>query len=461
MKKSKNISLRTKPKKFSYALLIAIFSSIIALTSEAWLVLTWIALIYFAIRYYPVSKNTYNELFSDHPSMQSEPQYSKKQKNEFKGILASKDNLIQDLSDKVNDLEIQNDTLSRKLKTMSTPDENLSTIFPFNDIQEIHPSHELNTQLSMLKMDEKDIDGVKSLIRESIIESKRNHANQERQILRLFNVECNLIFSNLNHKNAEASHQKVIRSYEQLNKLFIVDNVMLNRKLLKNKLDQLNVIVQYEIALNQEAEIRKEERARIAEEQNAERELNVELKKLDKESLQFNRESDKLLKYMQKAKDDIERNIYASKIQELDEKIKQLQDNKVSVSKRLENTRAGYVYIISNIGSLGEDVYKIGVTRRLEPLDRIKELSSASVPFDFDVHAIIFSEDAPKLENTLHKHFREYELNKINPRKEFFKVDLEEIKEVVIQEHNDTVRFEMDPEAFQFRESQKLIAQAV
>ena len=91
------------------------------------------------------------------------------------------------------------------------------------------------------------------------------------------------------------------------------------------------------------------------------------------------------------------------KIKELEEKIKVLEKDKQNVLERETNTRAGYVYIISNIGSFGKDVYKIGMTRRLEPMDRISELSSASVPFPFDVHALIFSEDAPALENTLHK----------------------------------------------------------
>ena len=89
------------------------------------------------------------------------------------------------------------------------------------------------------------------------------------------------------------------------------------------------------------------------------------------------------------------------------------------------------MYVISNIGSFGEGIYKIGLTRRLEPYDRVKELGDASVPFEFDVHAMIFSDDAPALENTLHRHFRDRELNKVNHRKEFFRVDIDEIEEVV------------------------------
>lgn len=152
----------------------------------------------------------------------------------------------------------------------------------------------------------------------------------------------------------------------------------------------------------------------------------------------------------------LKKNIYADKIKELEEKIKVLEKDKQNVLERETNTRAGYVYIISNIGSFGKDVYKIGMTRRLEPMDRISELSSASVPFPFDVHALIFSEDAPALENTLHKYFKKQEVNKVNQRKEFFKVNLEEIKELVHKEYNNTVHFTDLAAAEQYFESLKI-----
>lgn len=330
-------------------------------------------------------------------------------------------------------------------------------IMPFSDYEEIPSSHELKTQLSLLKLKEKEIEDVFSLINEEDIVNKREHKSQQRQILRNFNVECDFIFSKMTHKNIENSHNKLIKTFEQLNKLFEVDNVQINKEILLNKLDQLSLIAQYNIALEQEKQIRKEERERIAEEQKAEKELNNALTKLQKEENQFKNETEKLTKYMQDTNSDVEKEIYADKIKHLQEQLKALQDDKVNINKRLENTRAGYVYIISNVGSFGENIYKIGVTRRLEPRDRIKELSSASVPFEFDIHAIIFSDDAPKLENTLHKHFKEQEVNKVNPRKEFFNVSLEEIKDIVLKEHNDTVRFEMEADAYQYRESIKLI----
>ena len=136
-------------------------------------------------------------------------------------------------------------------------------------------------------------------------------------------------------------------------------------------------------------------------------------------------------------------------VQQLSEIEKSLQE----VDYRQANQKAGYVYIISNIGAFGENVYKIGMTRRLEPMDRIDELGDASVPFNFDVHAMIFTEDAPKLEAALHQAFSDKKLNFINTRREFFKVSLDEIKAVVKQNFDKTVEFVDIAPAEQYRQS--------
>lgn len=127
-----------------------------------------------------------------------------------------------------------------------------------------------------------------------------------------------------------------------------------------------------------------------------------------------------------------------------------------NIDYRRANERAGYVYIISNIGSFGEGIYKIGMTRRLEPTDRIDELGSASVPFKFDIHALIFSADAPSLETALHQAFADYRVNKVNNRKEFYKIPLKEIEKLVKQYHDKTVTFEYVAPAEQYRETLKI-----
>lgn len=126
------------------------------------------------------------------------------------------------------------------------------------------------------------------------------------------------------------------------------------------------------------------------------------------------------------------------------------------VDYREANQKAGFVYVISDIGSFGEGVYKIGMTRRLEPMDRIRELGDASVPFNFDVHALIFCDDAPKLEAALHRAFEDRKVNIVNQRREFFRVSLDEIEEVVKANYDKTVEFHSVPDAEQYRTSEKL-----
>lgn len=199
----------------------------------------------------------------------------------------------------------------------------------------------------------------------------------------------------------------------------------------------------------------------MLEEEKARREIEREKAKLEKEEIQFKNEVDKLMKYLSKANDDVEKQLYVDKIHELEEKLRLLEKDKENILEREQNTRAGFVYIISNIGSFGEDIYKIGMTRRLEPMDRVKELGDASVPFEFDVHAMIFSEDAPALETILHNTFKEHQVNLVNPRKEFYKVSLSEIEKVVKENYNATVTFTQVAEAAQYRESVRLRNQLV
>ncbi|HGA1361449.1 TPA: DUF4041 domain-containing protein, partial [Streptococcus suis] len=286
--------------------------------------------------------------------------------------------------------------------------------------------------------------------------TKANLNKQSRQLLRAFNAESDYYVSNITAKNVDSYRNKLAKSFENLNALFAVDGVKISHELLTLKLKQLDVMYKYQKQLEVERELLKAQKEEIREQQKVEKEIQQAKAKLEKEERQFQNEMSKLLKYLNSANNEVEQNIYADKIKELEDKIKELEKDKEDVLKRESNTRAGFVYIISNIGSFGQNVYKIGMTRRLEPMDRINELSSASVPFPFDVHALIFSEDAPALENTLHNYFRDKEVNKVNPRKEFFKVDLQEIKELVHKEYNNTVHFTDLAVAEQYYESIKL-----
>lgn len=190
---------------------------------------------------------------------------------------------------------------------------------------------------------------------------------------------------------------KIAKSFESLNKIFSVDGISMNNTLLELKLDVLNLAYTFELKREQEKEQQKAIKEQMVEEEKVRREIERQKQKIEKDQAQFNNEITKLMSYIQKTQSDVEKQLYVDKIKELESKLSELEKEKENVLDREANARAGFVYVISNIGSFGDDVYKIGMTRRLEPMDRIKELSSASVPFEFDVHAMIFSENAQSL----------------------------------------------------------------
>lgn len=144
------------------------------------------------------------------------------------------------------------------------------------------------------------------------------------------------------------------------------------------------------------------------------------------------------------------------KLDEMQTQVSKIDKNLADIDYREANQRVGYVYVISNIGSFGENIYKIGMTRRLNPQERVDELGNASVPFNFDVHAMIFSKDAPALENALHHAFDDKKVNMVNKRREFFNVSLDEIEKVVKENFDGSVEFEKTALAEQYRESLKI-----
>ena len=193
--------------------------------------------------------------------------------------------------------------------------------------------------------------------------------------------------------------------------------------------------------------------------QNQLRELKM------KQEMAEEQEKAALEKAMQDAQKEMEETLNKEKSQheeqlaELQQKWEEAEERNQRAKSMAQQTKRGHVYVISNIGSFGENIYKIGMTRRLDPMDRVKELGDASVPFEFDVHAIIFSDDAPTLETKLHHAFDEKRVNKINRRKEFFKTSLTSIKELTDTEELDC-HWTIKARAEQYKESVALENQA-
>lgn len=286
--------------------------------------------------------------------------------------------------------------------------------------------------------------------------SKKGKLMQERngkQLVRNFLSETDETIKTLTHANYESKLKKVTVSFNQLNKLNKDVSVEISPRMKELIIKKLELVLEYKELLQEEKEIAAEEKRILREQQKLEKELEKKRKELEKEIKHFNKEKTRLLKELESSIDELEIERIKSELSKIDDSLGVLSDENEELENRLNNTRAGYVYVISNIGSFGEDVYKIGVTRRQDPLERVRELSDASVPFKFDVHALIFAEDAFELENQLHKKFRNKNVNAVNKRKEFFNVHLDEIKDVVQNHYFKPVNFTDIPEAIEYRES--------
>lgn len=201
----------------------------------------------------------------------------------------------------------------------------------------------------------------------------------------------------------------------------------------------------------QEKEEQRRIREQIHEEEKARREIERALKEAAKEEETLHKAMEKARAQVAKATEE-QRAEMEAKLAELEIKLQEAEARNQRALSMAQQTKAGHVYVISNVGSFGEDVYKVGMTRRLEPLDRVKELGDASVPFAFDVHAMIWCDDAPALEHTLHKRFVQAQVNKVNPRKEFFRLPLKELRQVV-EEHDIDASWTMTAKAAEYRES--------
>jgi hypothetical protein len=204
----------------------------------------------------------------------------------------------------------------------------------------------------------------------------------------------------------------------------------------------------------QEQEEQRQIREQIREEEKARREYDKAIKEAEKEEQTLKRLIEKAQSQVDRANEE-QKLQFQMQLEELKGKLELAEEKNQRAISMAQQTRTGNVYVISNVGSFGEDVYKIGMTRRLEPLDRVRELGDASVPFEFDVHAMIYSEDAPALERQLHKRFLKSQLNKINPRKEFFRLGITDIKNY-LESVDINCKWTLAAEAKQYRETLKL-----
>lgn len=210
---------------------------------------------------------------------------------------------------------------------------------------------------------------------------------------------------------------------------------------------EYNYYVKKEQAKQEQMALREQMRNEAAERKA----LEAEKKKIEKEEQKFKAEIDKISELMAKTENDSEMEKLRLRILQLEGQLVEVAEKKHEITN-LQNGKAGTVYVISNLGSFGENVFKIGMTRRLEPLDRVNELGDASVPFKFDVHSLIFSKDAVNLENKMHTILNDRRVNKVNLRKEFFNISIDELEKIV-NDIEPTAEFNKTMIAEEFKQS--------
>jgi hypothetical protein len=274
--------------------------------------------------------------------------------------------------------------------------------------------------------------------------------------LRSFNSESEYCVENVKFSNLEKMDERIRRSFETCNRLLKSVEAWWTDIVLERKLQELYLAHEFQVKRQEEKEAARQAREDQREQEKLEREIRDSRAKIEKERRHFTAAIQKLQQRLAAGIDPQELKDLQARIDEITSQNSQLDEEERQLDYREQNARAGYVYVISNIGAFGEGVFKIGMTRRLEPMDRIDELGDASVPFRFDVHALVFSDNAPALEAKLHTHFAAGRLNKVNDRKEFFRADLKVIESLIRANYDSVVEVVHAAPAEQYRESIRL-----
>jgi predicted nuclease with TOPRIM domain len=270
-------------------------------------------------------------------------------------------------------------------------------------------------------------------------------------MLRAFNGEADAAVAKVTWNNVTRMEERIRGAYSAINSLGAVQQIQVTPQYLDLALAELRLTYEEERKKREEQEEQRQIRERMREEERAQREYERAQQEAATEQQRYE-------KALAQARAEVEQATGAEiesarqKVQELEQKLSEAQAKMQRALSMAQQTKSGHVYIISNIGSFGDTVFKIGLTRRLEPLDRVHELGDAAVPFQFDVHAMIYSEDSPALEAAFHKRFHDRRVNLVNMRKEYFTATLPEIEEFV-RSQGVTVEFTKLAEAREFRET--------
>lgn len=258
-------------------------------------------------------------------------------------------------------------------------------------------------------------------------EGERMIKQTEKLILRAFNAESEAAVANVTWNNYNVMQTRIEKAFDALNKLGTTLQITLSADYKQLRLEELRLVFEAAEKKQQEREEQRRQRVEEREEERVQRELQREQDEAAKDETKYQKMLEKAQQELETARE-AERESMMTRIRELEAQVATAHDRKERAIAQAQLTKVGHVYIISNIGAFGEGVVKIGLTRRLDPEERVRELGDASVPFPYDVHAMIYSENAPELEAQLQNHFWDRRLNWANDRKEFFRAKLDEVQ---------------------------------
>ncbi|MFI2489582.1 DUF4041 domain-containing protein [Promicromonospora kroppenstedtii] len=276
-------------------------------------------------------------------------------------------------------------------------------------------------------------------------EGKRMVSQTSKLMLRAYNGEADALLRGMRPYRLDASLDRLNKSFSMIAKLGASMQISIDSEYHRLRVEELRLTADFLAKNADEKEREKEERARLREERKVEQQLQREKEKLEKERQHYENARAALL-----SKGDVEG--AARLAEQIEDVARKIED----VDYRAANHRAGYVYVISNLGAFGEHMIKIGMTRRLDPMDRVRELGDASVPFNFDVHSLFFANDAVGIEAEMHRRLGDRRVNRVNMRREFFYATPQEALEQLRDLAGDVLQFEEIPEAIEFRQSQTL-----
>jgi hypothetical protein len=309
----------------------------------------------------------------------------------------------------------------------------------------------LKEQKSLIKEKDAIICNTEWTVEGSKVKGRQMTNRSMKLMLRAFNGECDATVLKVKWNNIIKMEERIKKAFETINKLGEPNRIYITDSYLDLKIKELHLAHEYQEKKYEEKEEQRKIREQMREEEKVQKEIEQAKKEAEDDERKYQKALAEVKAKMTMAKDE-EMESLNKKLIEMQQALEDAQEKKERAISRAQLTKSGHVYIISNIGSFGERVYKIGLTRRLEPLIRVKELGDASVPFAFDVHAMIYSENAPELEAILHQEFKATRLNQVNFRKEFFQVELEDIEKKVRSEHEE-IEFTKVAEAKEYRET--------